>query len=169
MQDQRYRLEGVGRIPLWRRDGSIAAWATVDLEDALRVGRFRWSMHGEGYAFGCVGDGVRMLMHRFVLGLQIGDGVHTDHRDRNRLNNRRSNIRATTQAANNQNVRGQVGASSRYRGVSRVKRTGKWIAYCKANGHFYRLGYYTDEREAAQVAADFRRKHMPHNEEPDVL
>lgn len=57
------------------------------------------------------------------------------------------------------------GGTSAYRGVTWSKRAGKWTVLIGLKGKKYRLGYFTDEREAARAAAEFRARHMPHSPE----
>lgn len=52
-------------------------------------------------------------------------------------------------------------ASSKYRGVSWVKRLRRWQAFCTIDGRFIDLGRFDSEEEAAQVASDYRAAHMP--------
>jgi hypothetical protein len=43
-------------------------------------------------------------MHRMILGLKPGDGVHTDHWDGNGLNNQRANLRQGSRSQNMRNT-----------------------------------------------------------------
>lgn len=154
MQDQEYT-----EIPLRRRDGSIRAIALVDNEDAY-LGDLRWSF-STGYAVRSmwtpgVGQWTQML-HRAIFGLTPGDHKQVDHKDRDRLNCRRSNLRVGTHALNSQNL-GLRGGKSRYRGVTWA--SGKWRAYATINGRQHNLGRFADEHEAGAVAASFRSKYM---------
>ena len=92
----------------------------------------------------------RILMHRLLLGL-IDPTIKTDHRDRNGLNNTRSNLRACTNAENMRNTGAQANNTSGYKGVSWHKQSGKWAAYIKANWKRKHLGLFTTP-EAAHAA-----------------
>jgi hypothetical protein len=91
------------QVPLTDRSGAVVGHALVDERDLPLVSGATWWLHGEGYAIARI-KGRYVLMHRLILGLQPGDGVHTDHENPDRLDNRRENLRAGTQADNNRNL-----------------------------------------------------------------
>ncbi len=71
-----------------------------------------------------------------------------DHEDRNRSNNRFSNLR---EATSSQNIVNRVleNNTSGYRGVVWAKDTKKWKATLKMGRKFYNLGYFDDPIVAA--------------------
>lgn len=149
-------------IPITHRK-SIVAYALVDDDDFETLETFRWGRTPQGYAVRFeVADGARrhILMHRHILGLDVESGMHTDHRNHDRLDNRRENLRAVTVAQNNQNLPSR-GGSSRYRGVSYCKATGRWRADARLDGLTRNLGRYASEEAAAQAASVWRAKNMP--------
>lgn len=81
------------RIPI-RKGGQIVAWALVDQADFEAISAARWSLNGSGYAMGSPG-----LMHRVILGLTRGEG-EVDHVNRDKLDNRRSNLRLASRREN---------------------------------------------------------------------
>ncbi len=91
-------------------------------------------------------------MHREVI--QARKGYVVDHMNQNGVDNTRVNLREATHAQNNTN-RGKrrVAASSRYKGVSLTKGSGKvrWLARINVNGKGVYLGRFDDEVEAARV------------------
>lgn len=87
------------------------------------------------------------LLHRFISGAI--SPMCVDHIDGDGLNNIRSNLRICTQAENAMNVRPVHGASSKYKGVSRIKSSGRWRAYIKKHGKHMFIGSFGSEREAA--------------------
>ena len=100
-------------------------------------------------------------MHRAILGLRHGDGVEGDHRNGDRLDNTRSNLRIVTDAqqAQNQRARGRSG----YRGVAWHAPTGRWQASVRVAGRQRCLGYFARPEEAAAVAEVARTEHMPYS------
>lgn len=151
---------GVGRIPLRNHSGEIIAWAVISEFDLEMVSRHRWCLHGRGYAITQI-DGRKVLLHRFLLGLQHGDQRQGDHINGDRLDNRRENLRIVTRGQNSQNVR--RGGSSRYRGVHWSTRDGGWVAQAKrSNGSSEFLGRFSSEEEAGRVAADRRAEIYTH-------
>lgn len=151
------------RIPLIDgRDGSVVGHTLIDDADA-RLADFTWRLGRTGYAVRWR-DGGTIYLHREVLGLERGDGLEADHVNRDRLDNRRANLRATTRRENGQNLPSQAG-TSRHRGVCLDRASGKWTAQVKLDGRKRHLGYFSTEDQAAAAAAAFRREHMPHSVE----
>jgi len=155
-------MEGAFRVvQLYARDGRVVALAKVDPFVAAEVRRFRWTLDSGGYAIGRpTGDGRPERLHRFLLGLQPGDPRVGDHIDGNRLDNRYSNLRVLSLAANAQNTSSR-GASSSYRGVSWDTRSGLWVAQARVDGRHRHVGSFDDELAAAEAAEAFRLEHMP--------
>jgi hypothetical protein len=150
-------------IPLFRRDGSIAAFAVVDRQDAAQRA-YRWHLQ-DGYARRDVKVSVQnwrhISLHRALLGLQWGDKRQGDHVNRDRLDCRRGNLRVVSFSGNRQNRTSNKGSTSRYRGVSWAAAHGKWRAAASVDGRDYHLGLFHSEEEAAEVARAFRAEHMP--------
>ncbi|KKN70096.1 hypothetical protein LCGC14_0434210 [marine sediment metagenome] len=90
-----------------------------------------------------------IYMHRQILSQP--DGILTDHRDGNGLNNTRDNLRICTKGQNSMNQRPQKGGSSCYKGVSWHKARGKWHARIELNQKTKHLGIYDNEIEAAKA------------------
>ena len=155
------------QISVYSCDGTVKALTLVDDEDGHQAA-YHWYLSNAGYARRHTpqrsGRRRTVLLHREILGLVHGDGLEADHVDGNRLNNRRSNLRAVTPAENSQNLASRPG-TSRYRGVSWCKRARKWQAQAKANGRIHYLGKFADEHEAGRVASEYRLQIMPFTNE----
>jgi hypothetical protein len=150
-------------FPLFARGGLIRSYATIDASDIELVQQWHWSL-SNGYVIRRMWAPTqrKIYLHRELLGLTPGDGLEGDHRDRDRLNNRRSNLRIVTHNGNKQNKSSKPGASSQYRGVRWHKRAGKWAAEVQVNGKHHHLGLFTDEYEAGEVARLGRARLMPY-------
>lgn len=74
-----------------------------------------------------------------------------DHRDRDRANNRWSNLRPATHAQNSTNAGNRLPNTSGYRGIVLVKRTGMWLAKVVACGRQHYFGTYVDPADAARA------------------
>ena len=75
-----------------------------------------------------------------------------DHINHNGLDNRSVNLRIATASQNNANSRrGMNRGKSKYKGVWRDERAGKWRAGIKHNGKRIHLGMFDDEIEAAKA------------------
>jgi hypothetical protein len=157
--------DGTARIPLRARDGSVRAYAVVDAADVAFANQWTWRLDGDGYAkrgerTGAVYE--HIFLHRELLGLpRVHDGREGDHIDRDRLNDRRGNLRVVARAVQVQNQSGHRGASSRHRGVTWDKSRSKWQANVKSDGRLIHLGRFVTEEEAAQAAQVARRRLLP--------
>ena len=126
-----------------------------DDEDIELVSRHKWWIVPQGYAVTKIKrvDGSRRTigMHRLILGDPATPA--TDHINRDRLDNRRANLRACSDSQNNRNRATVEGKTSSHRGVS-FKR-GKWQVVIRVNGKLKWFGYHKTELEAAAVAAPY--------------
>lgn len=155
MQDAPYR-----EVPLFRRDGSIACYTLVDLDDYERLKHYRWQLDSKGYVY----RHERIALHRAITGLEYGDARVVDHINGDPLDNRKANLAVGTRGQNQQNRNKRPNSTSRHRGVTRY-RDGRWMAQARLDGKTYFLGYYENEDEAGRVAAEFRAEHMPFSQE----
>lgn len=152
------------RIPLTGRGGVLRGHCVVDESDYEALARFRWHL-SSGYVTRSENGGGRtgccFPMHRTIMGLARSDRRQVDHVNRNKLDNRRGNLRIVTHAQNMQNVGANATSTSMHRGVSWDSESRKWRAVGFVNGRIYHLGRFTDELEAARVVSDWRAEHMP--------
>lgn len=132
---------GLTAIPL---PGGL--WTIVDDIDALPLSVVPWSM-SHGYVMRVDPWLGHVTMHRQIMGFP---DCHVDHRDRNPLNNSRSNLRCATHGQNIINrgkLRGEF--TSGFKGVSWHKQHRKWYAQASVGGKTRFLGLFRDEIEAA--------------------
>jgi hypothetical protein len=159
MQDAPYR-----EIALRARNGSVRAVTKVSPEDYEWLSRWRWKLTAKGYAQRTTTRGrnqwTSVRMARAILGLNPGDPRLADHVNRDRLDNRRSNLRIIDAADSEQNV-GARGGTSGFRGVFRDERSERW--YAKV-GDMY-LGSFVTEPEAAAAAKVGRLLLFPYAED----
>lgn len=152
----------VARIPLRARDGTVRAYAIVDAADAEWVNQWRWCLYLPiGYAARKTevgGHSETIYLHRALLGLKRGDGLEGYHRDRDRLNCRRSNLRVVRKAGNDQNRGSAPASTSAHRGVSWRTQSQKWHAQIKVHGKKVHLGYFANEIDAAVAARAARAR-----------
>jgi hypothetical protein len=124
--------------------------ATVDDDDLHLVEGASWWAHKSRrtwYAH-AKADGRFISMHRILMG---EPDCSVDHIDGNGLNNSRTNLRLAAAGQNNANMRKRGGCSSRYKGVSRFKENGKWMAYIRKGGELRYLGLFVAEIDAARI------------------
>ena len=155
--------DGAARIPLFVRD-RVTSYALIDSDDAEHVRRHRWYRNFDGYAMRTIDDHVAVRMHRDILGLAKGDGTTVDHINRNRLDNRRSNLRIVTPAGNTQNRGSGRGSRSTYRGVywePGGRGLKPWRPRIRVDGKLRHVGCFATEKEAAEAARAARARLMP--------
>lgn len=142
----------------------------LDVEDA-DYAALQWSCkkrfyHVRWFKFE---DGTRKLLRlcRLVLERKLGrkllPGKVCDHIDCNPVNNRRDNLRETTQKKNGENLRPR----SRPRGVHFNKLAGKFEAYVHYEYKKHYFGLYDTEEEAAARAALERKNFGFLTNQPD--
>lgn len=133
------------------------AVALVDDADFDALSRWRWKLHPQGYACRSTtvnGRPVTHLMHRVVA--QTPAHLQADHINRNRLDNRRANLRNVTGSVNTMNQGLSSRNTSGYRGVTWDAERGKWQAKTKRMGRWIFLGRFAsiEEAERARQAHD---------------
>jgi hypothetical protein len=121
---------------IWLTQGK---YAIVDNDDLDLILRYKWHFNG-GYA--CTDSyGRKVYMQKFLM--STPDKMDTDHIDRNKLNNRRFNLRICTRSQNQANQKSSRG-SSRFKGVSWENQPCKWrvdITKDKINAHDFIVGF----------------------------
>jgi hypothetical protein len=156
----------VQKIPLRARDGSVRAYALVDDADFEWLSQRRWHLSTEGYVERHE-SGRLIYMHRLILGLEHGDPRKGDHENRNRLDNRRSNLRIAERGDldNNQNVGVRADNTAGCRGVSWDKQRRKWKAQVQVTGEIHFLGRFETSAEADAACKAFRAERMPFSDD----
>jgi hypothetical protein len=118
----------------------------ISPEDYDLVSRYRWYIDSGGYPRTSISRNEKLRLHNLLLPVQAGMTV--DHRDGNKLNNTRDNLRYATYSVNSQG-RKNIGVSSKYRGVHRNRYSFKWIAQITIAGKVQHLGSFEAEIDAA--------------------
>lgn len=118
-------------------------FALADLADKDLLDRHSWMRSARGYAV--TTDHPRTLMHRVLL----PDSVAVDHINRDRLDNRRSNLRHSTRELNASNRSMNRNNTSGFKGVS--PRGSRWGARTTDAGKRRWLGSFDTPEEAAMA------------------
>lgn len=128
-----------------------------DAKDFGLVSKHRWRMNGSGYAITYINRNP-VGMHRLIS--NCPDGMEVDHINRERLDNRRSNLRICTKTQNAINQGLRSSNSSGYTGV-RKHGTG-WQAFITADHKQILLGTFRDIEDAYKARLDAEKKyHAP--------
>lgn len=124
----------------------------VDDDDYTELSTYSWHL-SNGYPSRHKNDGSsgKIYLHRVVS--KTPEGLHTDHINGNKLDNRKINLRVVTASQNHMNRRkdGRKGLTSNLKGASYHKQSKKWRARIKVGDKQLSLGYF-DTAMAAHTA-----------------
>src|SRR4029077_7599791 len=120
----------------------------VDTADYDWLNQWNWcaSENQQGIYAACRMNGVKILMHRFIM--ECKPGEDTDHRNLDRLDNRRDNLRKCTRAQNLCNKGLRADNKSGMKGASWIKNRNKWLSQIQVAGHCKFLGYFDTKEDA---------------------
>ena len=137
--------DGMKVIPLTK-----GKYAIVDDEDYERLNEWKWHFNN-GYAKRGIWDGKRkkvnhVIMHRLIINAPLNCFV--DHKNHDRLDNRKCNLRVCTPQENqfNQKPRNKT---SKYKGLFYHKLNKKWIVQIQKDNKKIHVGSFAIEAEAA--------------------
>lgn len=118
-------------------------FAVIDDDDFKAVTSKKWQLSSNGY----VVSGGTVLLHRFLM--CPSGSLEVDHKNRNKLDNRRANLRACTHRQNNLNTPASSTNSLGVKGVYLEKRTGKYYSQLRhKKGETLHLGTFNTLKEA---------------------
>ena len=123
-------------------------YAIVD-KDFAYIDKYKWSLGKRGYAIASM-NGYMRLLHHLILG-KPDEGKVVDHINRDKLDNRKLNLRFVTQKVNTRNAGMLTTNTSGHKGVSFDKRRGKWFAQSSFNGKHQFGGYHDTIEEAIKA------------------
>lgn len=141
---------------IFRIDGTIFYF---DLEDLPLIENRKWYIDEDGYltsSYYYAGQLRIVRFHRIVVHAQPGQWV--DHKDRNRANNCKSNLRCCSCSENNRN-RGRYSTNtSGVTGVTFDKNRGRWVATIMLNHKRIFIGRFQNIEDAisARLNAEAR-------------
>lgn len=126
----------------------------VDEQDRWLLDEYTWHISSDGYAATNVvleygGEGVRRrkytLLHHCIMGQPINGWEEIDHRNHDRLDNRRDNLHYVTKSEQNINTSRKPGAS----GARNIYTDGEWYSVrIRRNGILHNVGRFTTLDEA---------------------
>lgn len=150
------------QIPIYR-NRTIIAYSLVDDDDYSRLCPYYWGLTDQGYAIRYYHPvpkqkRVSVRMHRAILNPL--DEELIDHKNGNRLDNRKENLRIIDNKGNVENrTRLNKNNKSGYRGVSWMKSKRKWRAVVMHNRQQIHCGLF-DSPEAANLAGIAKRQEL---------
>lgn len=119
-------------------------FSLVDDSDFDFLNQWKWHYNAQGYAIRRQwfkgGSSKFIRMHRLIN--ETPNDLETDHINRNKLDNRRSNLRSVTKSQNSINKGLKSTNTSGCKGVVFDKRRSKWFAQIMLNQKNKFLGYF---------------------------
>lgn len=132
--------------------------AIIDLEDLDNVLKYKWHMTPQGYAMNCQHN---MALHQLIIGKV--DNKIIDHKDRNRLNCRKYNLRHTDYTTNGINKGKQSNNTSGHVGVSWDNYHNRWEANIKIDRKKKFIGYFKELEDAVNARKEAEVKYFGYN------
>ena len=86
-------------------------------------------------------------MHRLIVNTPVG--ADTDHKDENKLNNQRDNLRTATRAQNISNCPKRKNNKTGFKGVTKHRK--RYVVSYRVNGVYEKLGSFMTAEEAARA------------------
>lgn len=137
----------------------------VDDDDFVELSRYRWHKHSGGYAERSVHTRISkgkygrqiVLMHRHIM--KPADGLVVDHINRDKSDNRRSNLRIITQAQNTFNKGIQSNNKSGYRCIHWDASRIRWVVQVKILGKNTHVGRFKQLKDAICARDNFEATH----------
>lgn len=129
-----------------------------DKEDLELISSRPWFIDHEGYASTRYGD-ERIRLHRLLLREEIPVGKVVDHVNRNRLDNRRFNLRICTQKINVHNSSTRKTNKSGVTGVFYDKKACRWRAQISRGGKTKHIGIFDDFEDAVRARQEAEKKY----------
>jgi len=138
-------------IPINSRRGVIA-FAKVDDDDFCKVSKYPWHFNSGGYQQTSLlykrnGKNGSLMMHKLIMG-NGPKGMVLDHINRDKLDNRKENLRWATPSQNRANAGPFRTSKTGVKGVHPGKR-GRYRAQICNNGKIRSLGEFNTIDEAA--------------------
>lgn len=125
----------------------------VDDEDFEFLDQWNWRLSTSGYFIHSVVGKKAIIMHRLILQKHnlYKYGLEVDHINRNRIDNRKENLRMCTSSQNKGNVGPLKSNKTGYKGVAWKRLRNQWEVHISFNKKYMFLGYFNDPKEAGDA------------------
>lgn len=155
-KNEYYIHDGVVYLILRNSKNENVAEVKLDEEDLEKVLQFKWYLDTWGYAE----SHIKGLMQRFILNEYDSNRI-PDHINRDRLDNRKSNLRILDKSGNSVNSGLRSNNKSGVTGVSWNKSRSSWRSYINYQGKRIELGQYKDITDAIIARLSAENKYYP--------
>lgn len=131
----------------------------IDRDNKWLLDVASWHKDKDGYLVSNILGRARLrgVLHRLILNAKSTDIC--DHKNGNRLDCRKANLRIVDRTANAQNTKMHKDNKSGYKGVFLCKDTNKWRTRLMSNGKVVELGRFEIKEEAAAAYNKAAKQH----------
>lgn len=121
----------------------------IDIDDLGKVKNYCWRIERNDYVIANSRNGTNKIiwLHRLIMNA-TNENVYVDHKNWNKRDNRKCNLRLATKSENNINIKRKKNNTSGYTGVCLNKRNNKYAARISKNGVRTFLGSFDSFEEA---------------------
>lgn len=147
--------EDYGELHILDKESNIKAIVLIDKEDIEKLKQYSFRLHNKGY-ISSVKNGKTIYIHQIILNSKVIKNYEIDHINRNKLDNRKKNLRICKHLENTHNRKqynkfGQQGIRKVNRNLNKP-----YLASITNNGKWIYIGYYAtiDEAKEARIKAE---------------
>jgi len=136
-------------IKLYDKSCNEIAETVIDIDDLDDVIDYKWYLRPDGYVATNNYNGIYMYLHSLIC--NKSEKNYVDHKDRNKLNNIKENLREANGSENQMNKGIRSNNTSGKVGVHWSKDNSKWCAMICVKGNHINLGYFDLFEDAVKV------------------
>ena len=151
------------QIPLYGKGGKVVGHTLISDRDYALVRRYRFYIGKQGYATTSMvmEDGSRrnITLHQMLKPKKMKDGewLVVDHKNCERLDNRRCNLRYLFSHENSRNAKRRSDNKTGFQCVAYRPKTNKYESYFYIKGHKIHVGIF-DSAEEAYIGVQMAKK-----------
>lgn len=143
-------------VVLYNKKNIEVARSIIDIDMIEKIIDYKWYLRPDNYVATNNYNGEYKYLHSLILPTEL----KVDHIDRNRLNNRRKNLREATNIENAQNSSIRSNNSSGFTGVEFIKSASKWKAVITVNKKRIQLGRFEKKEDAVLARRNAEKKYF---------
>ncbi len=140
----------------WMQKEKIIYNILIDLEDYIKISDYYWSIGSSGYAYSRT-NGSKNIMHRFLM--DTPENLQVDHINRNKIDNRKINLRNVEPYINARNKKISSKNTSGHQGVDYQKKEDKWRARWATSPNTYKQKAFKTKEEAIKYRELKEKEH----------
>lgn len=152
------KYDSHAELLIYSREGSLKMVSKIDLEDVPYVEKYSWCERSRGYVGRVDSNGKIITLHRILAKAKKGEIV--DHINKDKLDNRKENLRICTYQQNIFNSGKGTKNTSGVTGVGWRKDTKKWRAYIIVDAVQKTLGSFKEKDDAVKARLKAEKKYF---------